>query len=116
MDSVTKDLLEALKTAKDYIWGITAWTKEQEDALSDAMSSAIARAEEALAAPQPDADGWIPWAGGECPVGVNDLTEVKLRNGTAFIDDEAKEGDSWFWDHGDNPSDIIAYRVIKEPK
>lgn len=44
-EPVNARLLEALKAAEDYLCGITAWTKEQEDALSDSMSSAIAAAE-----------------------------------------------------------------------
>lgn len=55
MNDVTKDLLEALKAAQAYVCGPTAWTQEQEDTLVEAMSKAIARAEAALAEPQPDA-------------------------------------------------------------
>ena len=69
--------LEALKAAQAYVCGPTAWTQEQEDTLVEAMSKAIARAEAALA--EPDADGWIPWAGGKCPVPPDTLVDVKVK-------------------------------------
>ena len=53
-----------------------------------AWSKATARAEAALAEPQPDADGWIRWGS----------FEVKLKSGASFVGNE---------------SDIIAYRVAK---
>ena len=49
-----------------------------------------ARAEAALAEPQPDADGWIPWAAtatSQCPVGQDTWVAVRLANGQ-----ESKEG------------------------
>ena len=42
-----------------------------------AWSKATARAEAALA--EPDADGWIPWAGGKCPVPPDTLVDVKVK-------------------------------------
>ena len=105
---VTKDLLEALK-------GLMALSDHRVD-LRDAAKAAqatITRAEAALAEPQPDADGWIPWVGAECPVDEKALVEVKLRSGSAWIDQEAQMGADWLWDHDGGPDDIIAYRVVK---
>ena len=100
---VTKELLEALKYAAGCL-GTDG---------NDPIDDIIARAEAALAEPQPDADGWIPWAGGECPVDKKVLVEVKLRSGSAWIDQEAQMGADWLWDHDGGPDDILAYRVVK---
>lgn len=34
--------------------------------------------------PAPDSEGWIPWAGGECPVPQGDSVDYKLKNGAQF--------------------------------
>lgn len=73
----------------------------------------FARAEAALAEPQPDADGWIPWASGPCPVDPDDLVEVKLRDGEEFIGNEAQDGGEWIWEHDGGPGDIMFYRVVE---
>ena len=71
---VTKDLLEALK-------GLMALSDHRVDLRDEAKAAraAIARAEAALAEPHPDADGWIPWAGGKCPVPPDTLVDVKVK-------------------------------------
>lgn len=56
--------------------------------------------------PAPDADGWIEWKGGECPVG-GDVC-VKFRDGT--IQDAGMSAYGFYWKHGGNISDIVAYR------
>jgi hypothetical protein len=57
---------------------------------------------------KPDADGWIEWDGGECPVkdGVN--FDIKFRNGLVYED---LCGLSLRWDHTGSGGDIIAYRI-----
>lgn len=57
MNDVTKDLLEALK-AFDVLFACQCKDSTQRHWLDNARA-AIARAEAALAEPQPDADGWI---------------------------------------------------------
>ena len=112
MNDVTKDLLEALKAAQAYVCGPTAWTQEQEDTLVEAMSKAIARAESTLAEPKPDADGWIPWVGGECPVNPNALVRVRFAD---FLEEGGCRACQYQW-HRSNPhapSDIVAYRVVQ---
>ena len=111
MNEITKELLDALKMAT---------LQNQLDMLMTGeelrkCESAIAKAEAILAAPQPSADGWIPWEGGERPVTHNTTVEVRLRSGW--------EGDLlasvWCWHHATQESsdvkglDIIAYRVVK---
>lgn len=57
-----------------------------------------------------DPDGWIPWAGGECPV-PNDRVLVKTQDGR---EEELRVGRLWQWTHDAERSygDIIAYRVL----
>ena len=112
MNDVTKDLLVRLRVLLSLhdarVDTAGAWNLSMEEA-----RSAIARAEAALAEPQPDADGWIPWAGGECPVDSKDWVEAKLRDGKAWISEEGQPGEEWLWDHDGGADDIIAYRVVK---
>jgi hypothetical protein len=74
--------------------------------------------------PKPDADGWIAWAGGECPVAAGVKVLVKHRDGRTDIVQEGKPftateiGESW-WEHGyggakTHCQDIVAYRVVEE--
>lgn len=56
------------------------------------------------------ADGWIDWAGGECPVPEGVLVDVKLRCGSVTVQ---RSGDTLDWQH-DAPDElgaIIAYRL-----
>lgn len=77
--------------------------------------AAIARAEAALAEPKPDADGWIPWVGGERPVNPNALVRVRFAD---FLEEGGCRACQYQW-HRSNPhapSDIVAYRVAGESK
>ena len=60
-----------------------------------------------------DADGWIDWHGGECPVPKNALVDVKLRDNWV---DECSSADNWQWKHFGNHTDIIAYRLQNPTK
>lgn len=71
-------------------------------------------------APQPDADGWIEWYGGECPVPpttrVQFRTQWELDHPGGHISEEAdgRPAHSLRWTHkGDVYSDIVRYRVIR---
>ena len=60
-------------------------------------------------APASDADGWIEWAGGECPVDGDALVDVKHWSGEEYFNQPAKTyGD---WSHIGEKGDIIAYRL-----
>lgn len=62
--------------------------------------------------PKADADGWIEWNGGECPVGDFDEVQVKYK-----VDDgsgmEGCEAQELHWHHEDADFDIVAYRLHK---
>ena len=116
MDEITKELLDALKMAT---------LQNQLDMLMTGeelrkCESAIAKAEAALAAPQPADDGWIPWSGGDCPVEVGTRVDAKFRDGEKAYNvpagDFAEDPDSRSasdWSHMEIDYDIIAYRVVK---
>jgi hypothetical protein len=58
----------------------------------------------------PPSEGWIPWAGGECPVAGEAVGDIMCRNkGTVEI-----AALHWcLWQHHGHGADIIAYRVVK---
>lgn len=66
------------------------------------------------AAPQPDADGWIPYAGGGCPVDGDVTVEVRLRSGQENVAEDAEAADYWDWSIDDVGGDIVAYRVVEQ--
>ena len=59
--------------------------------------------------PAPDADGWIEWKGGECPVGEGDRIDVKFSDGDELFDVSS----DWGWDVDAGGCNIIAYRLHK---
>lgn len=56
----------------------------------------------------PDADGWIEWDGGECPVEDDAIIDIRFRDGH----EERGAGAGWDWEHSGG-WDIIAYRLHK---
>jgi hypothetical protein len=69
--------------------------------------------------PEPDADWWIEWNGGECPVEVGALIDVKYRD--LHVQLGSKVGDrsavemyaTTHWRNSGGAADIIAYRLHK---
>ena len=108
MNEITKELLDALKS-------IMALPDHKVDRRDEAKAAraAIAKAESALAAlaaPQPADDGWIPWAGGDCPVERRAVVRVKAKNGEIGTD----KAHFYDWWHTGEPNDIVAYRVVQQ--
>ena len=108
---VLSDLLGSLKEVCETFSSTNRLWKDT--AVHVMAQRSIARAEAALAEPQPDADGWIPWAGGECPVLNMSRVDVVHRNGDIFLDRFAGYAQAKTWTHDDHPRDIIAYRVVE---
>lgn len=83
-------------------------------AADDCNTSVVSRKqyESALAASKAvvGRDGWIQWAGGECPVDSDAIVEVKFRrhNQRQYNNDRAGDFD---WACTGRSSDIIAYRL-----
>ncbi len=61
--------------------------------------------------PKADADGWIEWGGGECPVEPSTKIGVRYRNGGEFHRNITAA--SQRWSNNGWPADIIAYRLHK---
>lgn len=57
-----------------------------------------------------DADGWIEWAGGECPVDGDAIVEVRYRKTNPYQFNNDRAGD-FTWSHHGIDGDIIAYRL-----
>lgn len=57
-------------------------------------------------------DGWIQWAGGECPVDSDAIVEVKYRHPRSNQFNNDRAGD-FTWSHDGFGGDIIAYRLQK---
>ena len=61
---------------------------------------------------------WIEWKGenafGPSHVSGDSLVEVRLRDGTEWLGEQAESKDFWKWDHSHDPGDIIEYCVISK--
>ena len=114
MNDVTKDLLEFVKE----------WLERQggdNNYMTAKARAAIARAEAALAEPQPDADGWIPWAGGDEPVGRDTPVDLRYRDSEKWPDKLGVpsgychiESSKPYWRNSGGSSDIVAYRIVRK--
>ena len=67
--------------------------------------------ESALAA----SEGWIEWAGGDCPVNSDAIVEVKYRKPNPYQFNNDRAGD-FTWSHDGIDGDIIAYRLQQPTK
>lgn len=62
-----------------------------------------------------DADGWIQWDGGDCPVPSVIVVQTTLRNG-GINPAPGHAAGIYRWDHRGNSADIIAYRFAGLPE
>ena len=70
----------------------------------------LSRAEYFHLYPAPDADGWIEWNGGECPVADGVALDVKYRDGDKLT---IRYPEVYRWNHIGNRGDFVAYRLRK---
>ena len=80
----------------------------------------LSRAEYFHLYPSPDADGWIEWKGGECPVDHGVMIDVRYRDGVVrkcmpALEPVADYHDVMhqYWQNDGVDGDIIAYRLHK---
>jgi len=61
--------------------------------------------------PLPDADGWIPWGGGPCPVAPHVFVAARFRTEVDVRGIPALAG-GLHWGRTGSTGDIVAYRVL----
>lgn len=69
-----------------------------------------------------DEKEFIPWGGGECPVPLGTLVDVKHRDGDCYTrqkagfpeQDDGEVGYAEDWSHSNCPGDIIGYRISEQ--
>lgn len=83
-------------TASDYATAII--TREQYESAIAASKAVVGH------------DGWIQWAGGDCPVDSDVIVEVKYRYPSSYQFNNDRAGD-FYWPHDGLGYDIIAYRL-----
>ena len=117
MSDATKELIDALRriASIENKYNCGDW-----DEITEAREIAeieIAKHEAEFEFPQPDADGWIPWKGGECPVSFDAVVEVRCRDGhrakmKAQIFRWVHAGQVGNYVYFEESDDIIAYRIV----
>lgn len=96
-------------------WGDVDWSNPFIGTIADDRHECIvtrAQYEAALAASKSVVghNGWIQWAGGECPVDSDAIVEVRYRSPNPYQFNNDRAGD-FTWSHDGIDGDIIAYRV-----
>lgn len=83
----------------------------------DWLSDVVTKQQYALAASKAVVghNGWIQWAGGECPVDSEVIVEVKFRDPNRCKFNSLIAGD-FDWSHDGSNGDIIAYRLQQPTK
>lgn len=106
------------------VWGHKGCIGEGEftaEKLPNWHQTILSRAEYFHLYPAPDADGWIEWKGGECPVDEGTLIDVRYRDGHEQVGCECGVWRSelygtHYWLNSGGKSNIIAYRLHKQEK
>lgn len=62
---------------------------------------------------QQEKGGWIEWNGGECPVGKDEMIDIKY--GDDAYANYVRAG-AFNWKHDDDCYPIIAYRVVEQER
>lgn len=65
---------------------------------------------------QPDPDGWIAWAGGECPVDGATVIDAKFARGNIAHGARAYNLFWWHDNHSNQGSNLVAYRLTPAAK
>lgn len=97
------DYCSGFKLEKCDDWITDVVTKQQYEAAIAASKAVVGH------------DGWIEWAGGECPVDSDEIVEVKYRKPNQYQFNNDRAGD-YIWLHTGSDGDIIAYRLQQPTK
>lgn len=95
-------------------WGDGDWSNPFIDTIADDRHNSIVtrnQYESALAASKAIVghEGWIQWAGGDCPVDSDAIVEVKFSNGE--LGTGVARADRYIWRHEIDDANIVAYRL-----
>ena len=77
--------------------------------LTNWHQTALSRAEYFHLYPTPDADGWIEWKGGECPVCIDDVVDVMQLDGHTYT----ARAVNFHWLLKSGSVSVAAYRLHK---
>ena len=91
-------------------WGCSCLDGQCRAELPAIPDRLIAELDRTAPKPEEDADGWIKWTGGECPVEPDRCVEVELSDGHQEV--ELAREFEWDWQADGN--DIVAYRILSE--
>ena len=91
--------------------GVCVGTITRDEKVTNWHQTILSREEYYQAYPKADADEWIEWKGGECPVEPSTKISVRYRNGGEFHRNITAA--SQRWSNNGWPADIIAYRLHK---
>lgn len=97
------DYSSGFKLEKCDEWITDVVTKQQYEAAIAASKAVVGH------------DGWIQWAGGDCPVDSDAIVEVKLQRHNQHQYNNDRAGD-FVWLHTGSSCDIIAYRLQQPTK
>lgn len=87
--------------------GACVGTITRDEKVTNWHQTILSREEYYQAYPKADADGWIEWKGGECPVSACAAIDLKFNDGSTQTNTDAD------WDWNSNTLKIIAYRLHK---
>ncbi|OKP79795.1 hypothetical protein BTE77_06815 [Ensifer adhaerens] len=105
VDAITGKVVLEVGTdnVDDYYPGFVSSFHPENMATNADVASAEAAASDA-------ANGWLAWAGGDCPVAGDTLVQIRAEFGPT---DEPAPAGRWQWDHDRPTSDqITAYRIV----
>lgn len=100
---IDSDYCSDFKLEKCDDWITDVVTKQQYEAVLAASKAVVGH------------DGWIQWAGGDCPVDSDAIVEVKYRKPNPYQFNNDRAGD-FTWSHDGFGGDIIAYRLQQPTK
>lgn len=109
---LVKELLERLKVLlklhDSRVDIADAWNISVEEA-----RSTIGKVEAEMVEEKPDADGWIKWKGGKCPLPNGTIVDVRFGYGGEILSRIwPVELYRWSWSCYGDSHDIVAYRIV----
>lgn len=104
MQILSKNLIKASEQMKELQMCSTSSIEITGDGSGNALPEASQDQKEV------DADGWVSWNGGSCPVNKNEIVDLKFGSGHIRYGTDTK----YKWEGtGARDCDIVAYRVAK---